>query len=247
MNLHEYQAKALFKEYGVPVPNGLVANTCCAARAAAEKLNTDNYVVKAQVHAGGRGRAGGVKLVDTPREAEDYAKSVLGTRLVTPQTDVAGQPINTVLVEEMCDVDKQFYIALEINTSRRSIVVTTSREGGVDIEQLALDSPDKIHTLELAPLASIQSEQCQELGSALGLSEDQIMQFSLMLKRLCKLFVEKDLALVEVNPLVLTEAGELICLGGKISIDDNALHRHKDLEALRDKSQEDEPECQDNS
>ena len=242
MNLHEYQAKALFKEYGMPVPNNLVASTPQEAREAAEKLTTDKVVVKAQVHAGGRGKAGGVKLVDTPREAEDYAQSILGTNLVTIQTDANGQPINIVLVEETCNIANELYLGMVIDRASQRVVVMASTEGGMEIETVAHETPEKILKATLNPLVGVMPYQCRELAFGLGLSGAQIKQFTSLLTGLCKLFVEKDLALVEINPLVITGEGDLICLDGKINIDGNALYRHKDLQALQDKSQEDERE-----
>jgi len=242
MNLHEYQAKALFGQYGMPVPNNLVASTPEEARAAAEKLTTDKVVVKAQVHAGGRGKAGGVRLVDTPREAADYAESMLGTRLVTVQTDAEGQPINTVLIEETCDIADEMYLGMVIDRASQRVVVMASTEGGVEIEQVAHDTPEKILKTELNPLVGLMPYQARELAFGLGLKGDQVKQFGKLLGGLCKLFVEKDLSLVEINPLVVTAEGDLICLDGKLNVDGNALYRHKDLEELRDKSQEDERE-----
>ncbi len=242
MNLHEYQAKALFKTYGMPVPNNIVAGTPAEARQAAEKLTTDKVVVKAQVHAGGRGKAGGVKLVDTPREAEDYAQSLLGTNLVTIQTDADGQPINTVLVEETCNIANELYLGMVIDRASQRVVVMASTEGGMEIETVAHETPEKILKATLNPLVGIMPFQCRELAFGLGLSGQQIKQFTSLLTGLCQLFVEKDLALVEINPLVITSEGDLICLDGKINVDGNALYRHKDLQALRDKSQEDERE-----
>ncbi len=242
MNLHEYQAKALFAEYGMPVPSNLVASTPAEARKAAESLSTDRVVVKAQVHAGGRGKAGGVKLVDTPREAEDYASSMLGTNLVTYQTDAAGQPVNTVLVEETCDIANELYLGMVIDRASQRVVVMASTEGGMEIETVAHETPEKILKAEINPLVGVMPYQCRELAFGLGLKGGQIKQFSSLLDGLCKLFVDKDLALVEINPLVITGAGDLICLDGKINIDSNALYRHPDLDTLRDKSQEDERE-----
>jgi len=242
MNLHEYQAKALFAQYGMPVPNNIVAATPAEAKAAAEKLTTDKVVVKAQVHAGGRGKAGGVKLVDTPAEAEEFAKSLLGTNLVTFQTDANGQPINTVLIEETSNIASELYLGMVIDRASQRVVVMASTEGGMDIEQVAHDTPEKILKAELNPLVGVMPYQCRELAFGLGLEGAQIKQFSVLLTGLCKLFVEKDLALVEINPLVITKEGDLICLDGKINVDGNALYRHKDLEALQDKTQEDERE-----
>lgn len=242
MNLHEYQAKALFAQYGMPVPNNIVASTPEEAKAAAEKLTTDKVVVKAQVHAGGRGKAGGVKLVDTPAEAAEFAKSLLGTNLVTIQTDAGGQPINTVLVEETSNIESELYLGMVIDRASQRVVVMASTEGGMDIETVAHETPEKILKAELNPLVGVMPYQCRELAFGLGLKGKQIKQFGSLLTGLCKLFVEKDLALVEINPLVITKEEDLICLDGKINIDGNALYRHKDLEALQDKSQEDERE-----
>jgi len=242
MNLHEYQAKALFKQYGMPVPNNLVATTPAEARAAAEKLPTEKVVVKAQVHAGGRGKAGGVKLVDTPREAEDYAESMLGTQLVTIQTDAEGQPINSVLVEETCDIADELYLGMVIDRATQRVVVMASTEGGMEIEKVAHETPEKILKATIDPLVGLMPYQCRELGFGLGLTGAQIKQFGALLSGLTRLFEEKDLALVEINPLVVTGAGDLVCLDGKINIDGNAMFRHKDLAELRDKTQEDERE-----
>ncbi len=242
MNLHEYQAKALFKAYGMPVPNNIVASTAADAKKAAEKLTTDKVVVKAQVHAGGRGKAGGVKLVDTPNEAEDYAALMLGTNLVTYQTDAKGQPVNTVLVEETCDIANELYLGMVIDRASQRVVVMASTEGGMEIETVAHETPEKILKAEVNPMLGIMPYQCRELAFGLGFSGAQVKQFTSLLTGLVKLFHEKDLALVEINPLVVTVSGDLICLDGKINIDSNAMYRNKDLEELRDKSQEDERE-----
>lgn len=242
MNLHEYQAKALFKEYGMPVPSNIVASTPEEAKAAAEKLTTDKVVVKAQVHAGGRGKAGGVKLVDTPAEAAEFAKSLLGTQLVTIQTDAGGQPINTVLVEETSNIESELYLGMVIDRASQRVVVMASTEGGMDIETVAHETPEKILKAAINPLVGVMPYQCRELAFGLGLKGKQIKQFGSLLTGLCTLFVEKDLALVEINPLVITKEEDLICLDGKINIDGNALYRHPDLIALQDKSQEDERE-----
>ena len=242
MNLHEYQAKALFAEYGMPVPNNLIAKTAEEAKAAAAKLTTDKVVVKAQVHAGGRGKAGGVKLVDTPDEAAEFAKSLLGTNLVTFQTDAKGQPINTVLIEETSDIESELYLGMVIDRASQRVVVMASTEGGMDIEAVAHDTPEKILKAEINPLVGIMPYQCRELAFGLGLKGKQIKQFGSLLNGLCALFVEKDLALVEINPLVITKEEDLICLDGKINIDGSALFRHPALLELQDKSQEDERE-----
>ncbi|MEE9333596.1 MAG: ADP-forming succinate--CoA ligase subunit beta [Granulosicoccaceae bacterium] len=242
MNLHEYQAKALFKSYGMPVPESIIATTASDAKAAAEKLSTDRVVVKAQVHAGGRGKAGGVKLVDSPAEAEEYAASMLGKQLVTIQTDAEGQPINTMLVEETCNIESELYLGAVIDRASQRVVVMASTEGGMEIETVAHDTPEKILKASIDPLVGLMPYQCRDLAFGLGLDKNQIKQFSKLLGGLMKLFHEKDLALVEINPLVITKEGDLICLDGKINIDSNAMYRLKDLEQMRDKSQEDERE-----
>lgn len=242
MNLHEYQAKGLFKSYGMPVPESIVANTPEEAAKAAEKLTTDKVVVKAQVHAGGRGKAGGVKLVDTPAEAQEYAASMLGKNLVTIQTDAAGQPINFMLVEETCNIADELYLGAVIDRATQRVVIMASTEGGMEIEKVAHDTPEKILKASINPLVGVMPYQARELAFGLGLNKDQIKQFTKLLGGLCKLFVEKDLALVEINPMVITKEGDLLCLDGKINIDGNALYRHPDLADLRDKSQEDERE-----
>jgi len=242
MNLHEYQAKALFASYGMPVPNNIVAATPAEAKAGAEKLKTEKVVVKAQVHAGGRGKAGGVKLVDTPAEAEEFAKSLLGTNLVTIQTDAKGQPINTVLIEETSNIESELYLGMVIDRASQRVVIMASTEGGMDIEKVAHETPEKILKEAINPLVGVMPYQARSLAFGLGLKGKQIKQFSALLGGLCKLFVEKDLALVEINPLVITKEEDLICLDGKINIDGNALYRHPDLEEMQDKSQEDERE-----
>ena len=239
MNLHEYQAKALFKSYGMPVPNNIVAKTPDEVVSAMGKLSTDKVVVKAQVHAGGRGKAGGVKLVDTADEAREYAASMLGTQLVTIQTDANGQPINFMLVEETCNIADELYHGAVIDRASQRVVIMASTEGGVDIEQVAHDTPEKILKAAIDPLVGLMPYQARELAFGLGFNKQQMKQFAGLLGGLCKLFVDKDLALVEINPLVITKEGDLLCLDGKINIDGNAMYRHPDILELRDKSQED--------
>lgn len=242
MNLHEYQAKALFKGYGLPVPNYIVATTAHDARLAAEKLGAGQVVVKAQVHAGGRVKAGGVKMVDTPREAEDYAKTLLGGHLVTVQTDAKGLPVNTLLLEEKCEVGDQLYLSVLVDQRAQQIVILASTEGGVDIEQIAEDSPHKVLRAYIRSTSGVMPSQCSELALGLGLNSAQSAQFSTLLTGLCKLFVEKDLTLAEVNPLVITGGGDLVCLDGKLTIDEHALYRQPEMRALRDISQQDDLE-----
>lgn len=244
MNLHEYQAKAVFRQYGLPVPNSKVATTAAEAEEAAESLSTPKVVVKAQVHAGGRGKAGGVKLFDNPAEAGKFAGSLLGTNLVTFQTDANGQPINAVLVEETCNIDRELYLGAVLDRASRRVVIMASTEGGMEIEKVAHDTPEKILKTPIDPISGVMPYQARELAFGLGLKGDQISQFTKLLVGLGKMFKEKDLALVEVNPLVVTKEGNLLCLDGKVNVDSNALYRQPELVAMRDKSQEDAREIE---
>ncbi len=238
MNLHEYQAKQLFASYGIPVPNNQVIDKAQQAPAAMKKIGGSRWVIKAQVHAGGRGKAGGVKLTDKPAEVEKLAAAMLGKRLVTYQTGADGQPVNQVLIEETCNIARELYLGAVIDRSSRRIVFMASTEGGVDIEKVAAETPEKILKIKVEPLTGVMPFQCRELAFGLGLAGDQIQQFSTILTGLGRMFVEKDLSLLEVNPLVVTKEGNLLCLDGKINLDENALYRHPDIKALRDISQE---------
>lgn len=242
MNLHEYQAKSLLAKYNLPVPKGLIAYNAEDAVTASQQLSTASWVVKAQVHAGGRGKAGGVKLVKTKDELTDYVKKLLGTRLVTHQTDAHGQPISVVLIEETSDIARELYLGAVVDRAERRVVFMASTEGGMEIETVAEKTPEKILTVTMDPLVGIMPYQCREIGFQLGLVGPQINQLTQLMTGLGKMFVENDLALLEINPLVVTKAGNLVCLDAKISIDDNALFRHPDLKSLRDASQEDERE-----
>lgn len=242
MNLHEYQAKELFKHYGLPVPEGRVATTVQEALAAAVDLQTSRWVVKAQVHAGGRGKAGGVKLVSLKEEVAQVTESLLGTRLVTYQTDANGQPVNAVWVEKPCDIDRELYLSAVIDRASRRVVVMASTEGGVDIEKVAHETPEKIFKVIVDPLVNIMPYQAREIGFKLGLNDQQIKEFTQLLTGLGRLFVDCDLSLLEINPLVVTKDGHLLCLDGKINVDGNALYRQPAIKALRDVSQEDERE-----
>ncbi len=238
MNLHEYQAKALFAAYGMPVPNNLIAHTPAQARAAAETFSTEQVVVKAQVHAGGRGKAGGVKIVDTPREAEDYAKSMLGTHFVTAHTSTAGQPVNAILVEEICLIDNELYLGMIVEPAQECVFITASTQGGMELEQVMRNTPDKILKVQVDSGVGITPEQSAGLALQLGLSGEQGEQFIQLLERLYSLFIDKELALVEISPLVVTAEGNLVCLDGKIIVDNSSLERHPDIAALRDETQE---------
>lgn len=242
MNLHEYQAKQLLAKYGLPVSQGEVASNVEQAIAVADKLKTKRWVVKAQVHAGGRGKAGGVKIVSSKDELANATQAMLGKNLVTYQTTAEGQPVNQVLVEEPCDIEKELYLGAVIDRSKQRIVFMASTEGGVDIEKIAHDTPEKILTATVDPLVGLQPFQARELSFALGLKGQQIKQFTQILLGLGKMFEECDLSLLEINPLVITKDGNLLCLDGKINIDDNALYRQPELRAMRDTTQEDERE-----
>ena len=244
MNLHEYQAKQLFAEYGLPVSEGIAVDTPGAAAAAAKKIGGTKWVVKAQVHAGGRGKAGGVKLVNTPEEAEAFADKWLGKKMVTYQTDAGGQPVSKVLVETCTDIAQELYLGAVVDRSSRRLVFMASVEGGVEIEKVAAETPEKILKAEIDPLTGAQSYQGRDLAFRLGLKGVQVKQFTELFLGLAKLFHEMDLALLEINPLVITDQGNLHCLDGKINIDGNAMYRQPKLREMHDPSQDDEREAQ---
>ena len=242
MNLHEYQAKQVFAQYAMPVPNNQVVESVDSVPAALDKLDGDRWVVKAQVHAGGRGKAGGVKLLDSAQAVAQAVNDMLGTRLVTYQTNDSGQPVNQVLIEEISNIKHELYLGAVIDRASQRVVIMASTEGGMEIEKVAAETPEKILKVTINPLTGLQPYQARELAFGLGLEGDLIKQFAHLLHFFAKMFVEKDLSLVEINPLVVTEEGRLICLDGKINIDDNAMYRQKDILAMRDESQEDERE-----
>jgi len=243
MNLHEYQGKALFADYGLPVSKGHAVSTPEEARAAAEEIGGSMWVVKAQVHAGGRGKAGGVKLVDSSAAVAEFAEHWLDKRLVTYQTDADGQPVSQILVEACTDIDSELYLGAVLDRASRRIVFMASTEGGVEIEKVAEETPEKILRAEIDPLTGPMPYQGRELAFRLGLEGQQVKQFVTIFMGLAKLFQDKDLALIEVNPLVITDAGNLHCLDAKIVADSNALYRHPDLQAMHDPSQEDAREA----
>jgi len=242
MNLHEYQAKQLFAEYGIPVLPGSVASSTAEARAAAAALGGGSWVVKAQVHAGGRGKAGAVKKVSSVGELETVAKNLLGSNLVTHQTGPAGRPVHQLLIETPCMVARELYLACLVDRARERVVVMASTEGGMDIEAVAAKTPEKILKEFVDPIAGLQAYQCRALAFGLGLTDKQIGAFTQILLSLYRLFLERDLSLVEVNPLVATGDGGLLALDAKINVDDNALYRQKVLAGMRDASQEDAKE-----
>ena len=243
MNLHEYQGKQLFAEYGLPVSRGYAVDTPEDAAAAAEKIGGDMWVVKAQVHAGGRGKAGGVKLIKSPDEAREFAARWLGKNLVTYQTDANGQPVSKILVETCTDIADELYLGAVVDRASRRVVFMASTEGGVEIEKVAEETPEKILRATIDPLVGAQPYQGRELAFKLGLQGDQIKQFVKIFLGLSQMFQEKDLALIEINPLVITEAGDLHCLDAKIGVDSNALYRQKALQEMHDPSQEDPREA----
>jgi len=242
MNLHEYQAKHLLKQYDIPAPDSEVVWNPESAVEAAVKLGGDCWVAKAQVHAGGRGKAGGVKIVKSKDELKSAVKAMLGTRLVTYQTDENGQPVNQVLVEQPSNIARELYLGAVIDRASQRIVFMASTEGGVEIEKVAEESPEKILKVTVDPTVGMQPFQCRQLFFGLGLDSSQMRSFTHIVMGLYKLFVECDLSLLEINPLVVTAEGTLICLDAKINIDDNALYRQSKLREMRDTTQEDERE-----
>ena len=239
MNLHEYQGKQLFAEYGLPVSKGYAVDTPKEATEAADMIGGDMWVVKAQVHAGGRGKAGGVKLVKTKDEIAEFAKQWLGNNLVTYQTDENGQPVSKILVESCTDIADELYLGAVVDRSSRRIVFMASTEGGVEIEKVAEETPEKILRATIDPLVGAQPFQGRELAFKLGLKGEQIKQFVKIFMGLAQMFEDKDLALIEVNPLVITEQGNLHCLDAKVGVDGNALYRQNALRDMHDPSQED--------
>ena len=239
MNLHEYQGKALFKEYGLPVSKGIVITDSNDAHKACREIGGSKWVIKAQVHAGGRGKSGGVKLVNNPDEAKEFAQNWLGKRLVTYQTDAKGQLVSSILIEECTDIDKELYLSAVIDRGSRKITFIGSSEGGVNIEEVAEKMPEKIIYEEIDPLCGPMGFKARKISKVLELNPDQTKQFSKMFNGLVNLFIEKDLSLLEINPLVITSGGNLHCLDAKINIDSNALFRQKEIQDMHDPSQED--------
>jgi len=244
LNLHEYQAKALFAKFGIPVPKGRVAVTPAEAIAAAEALGGEIWIVKAQVHAGGRGKAGGVRLARTVSEVGEHAEALLGTQLVTHQSGPEGLPIDTVYVEAAAAIERELYLSLLVDRSAERVVIMASAAGGMDIEAVAADTPEQILTATLHPAAGLSAYQARALGFGLGLTESQQRELADILGKLIKLFHACDASLVEINPLIVTDAGSVVALDAKINIEDNALFRQEALQAMRDEAQEDRKECE---
>lgn len=242
MNFHEYQAKQLLAEFGLPVPQGEVAWHIDEVMNIANNLGAGPWVVKAQVHAGGRGKAGGVRIVKTKEEVMQAAKAMLGTHLVTYQTTKAGQPVNQVLIEEGCKIARELYLGAVIDRSLQRVVFMASTEGGVEIEHVAEKTPEKILKVIVDPVVGVQPFQARELSYGLQLSPEIAKQFSKLLDGLSKMFMTCDFSMLEINPLVITQDNKLLCLDAKINLDDNAAYRQPKLRVLRDTTQEDERE-----
>jgi succinyl-CoA synthetase beta subunit len=242
MNLHEYQSKRLFAEYGITVPRGIAAKSPNAAADAAKELGGILWVVKAQVHAGGRGKAGGVKLARSREEVHAAAKEMLGKQLVTHQSGPEGLPVNVVYVESGSEIERELYLSMLVDRELSRVAFIASAAGGMDIEKVAAETPETIFTVAIAPDAGLQDYQARQLGFGLGLSSGQIRQVTDLIRKLYRLYDECDASLVEVNPLIVTKAGDVVALDAKINIDSNALYRQPRLVELRDITQEDEKE-----
>ena len=242
MNLHEYQSKRLFADYGIPVPRGIPADSPNAAVKAAQEVGGDLWVVKAQAHTGGRGKAGGVKLARTLDEVREFADEMLGMTLVTYQTGPEGLPVNVVYIEEGSEIDRELYLSMLVDREVSRISFIASAAGGMDIEQVAAETPEKIFSVAVAPDAGLQDYQARQLAFGLGLDKKQMRQFGALVKKLYQLYLDKDASLIEVNPLITNKAGDIIALDGKINVDSSALFRQPAITELRDPSQEDEAE-----
>ena len=242
MNLHEYQAKQLLQEYNIPVPEGEVAWNVEEALRVPDNLGGRRWVVKAQVHAGGRGKAGGVKVVSSKEELEEIAQRLLGSRLVTYQTDAKGQPVDKLWIEKPSNIGRELYLGAVVDRAAQRVIFMASTEGGVEIESIAEETPDKILQMEIDPMLGVMPYQAREMAFSLGLSAGQVKQFVKIMVNMGKMFIERDFSMLEVNPLVVTSEGDLICLDAKIVIDDNALYRRPLIRPMRDPSQEDDRE-----
>ncbi len=242
MNIHEYQAKQLFKEYGIPVPDGLTANASANVNTMTAQIGGTGWVVKAQVHAGGRGKAGGVKLAKNTAEVNELVNAMLGSRLVTHQTDAAGLPVNQVLIEKTYMIERELYLSLLVDRTSERVIIISSAAGGMDIEEVAQHHPEQIQSIKINPITGLQGFQCRQIAYKLGLKGKQTQVLTSMLEKLYCLLLAKDASQIEINPLIVTNSGELIALDAKINFDDNALPLHPDILALKDESQEDERE-----
>jgi succinyl-CoA synthetase beta subunit len=239
MNVHEYQAKALMAEYGVPVPPGELATTPGEAEEVTRRLGADRVVVKAQVHAGGRGKGGGIQLAGSPSEAKQRASEILGMTLVTHQTGPGGKIVHKVYVEAASEIARELYLAITLDRAREELAIIASTEGGMDIEEVAQRSPAKIHSVFVDPNLGLMPYHVRRIGFGLGFDLDGVRRLDVFLSGLYRLFVEKDASLAEINPLVVTSSGKLVALDGKLNFDDNALFRHPEIAELRDPEEED--------
>lgn len=244
MNIHEYQAKQLFRDFAIPVPRGAVAESAQQARQVAESIAAASWVIKAQIHAGARGKAGGVKVADSFEQVKSIAHEMLGRQLVTHQTDKLGLPVNSVLVEEVSEIKDEFYLSLLVDRETERLMFIASAAGGMDIEAVAAATPEKIVRVPVHPAAGLQAYQARQLGAALSLDKDQQKQLLPILKGIYQLFLAKDASQIEINPLISTKQGQLVALDAKINFDDNALALHPEIAALRDTAQEDAKEVQ---
>jgi len=242
MNIHEYQAKQLFRSYGIPAPDGKPAASPQEAERAARELGGEGWVVKAQVHAGGRGKAGGVKLTKAVEEVAGLSRALLGKRLVTQQTDSLGLPVHKLLIEKTYPIKRELYLSLLVDRGTERMVFIASAAGGMDIETVAHEAPEKIISILIHPAAGLQANQCRQIAYALGLKGQQIKALTGIMQGMYNLFLDKDASQIEINPLIETEAGDLLALDAKINFDDNAVAAHPDILALRDAEQEDAKE-----
>src|SRR6267378_1574331 len=244
MNIHEFQAKQVLGRFGVPVPKGQPASTPDEAAKAFESLGQPKAVIKAQIHAGGRGKAGGVKLISSAVEAREFATKILGKPLVTHQTGPEGRVVRRVYVEQASDVARELYLGMVVDRKSESVEVIASTEGGMEIEEVAAKTPDRIITMPVDPVIGLAGFQAREIAFALGLRDKQVGQFSTLIGALYRAFVETDASLIEINPLVVTKDGSVICLDAKMAFDDNGLFRHPDIRELRDPNEEDPAEVE---
>jgi len=242
MNIHEYQAKQLFQNYGIPVPQGMHVNTSEKAKEIAEKLGGEGWVIKAQIHAGGRGKVGGVKVAKNITEVVEISESLLGKRLVTIQTDRAGLPINSLLIEKLYPIKRELYVSILVDRASERVIFIASVAGGVDIETIAHESPEHIISVPIHPSVGLQSYQCRKVAYTLGLKGTQIKALTKIMQGMYDLFLDKDASQIEINPLIETESGDLLALDAKINFDDNAVAIHSDILAMKDPSQEDDKE-----
>jgi len=244
MNFHEYQAKLLFADYAIPVPAGRIASTADQAAEAARAIGGEQWVVKAQIHAGGRGKAGGVKLCTTVDAVKEAAAKMLGTKMITYQSAGRGLPVNVVLISEANDIEQELYLSALVDRSTKSVSFIVSAAGGVDIETVARETPEQIHTVIVDYVQGLQPYQCRKVGFAMGLTAKQVGQLTKILQGVYKLFMDKDMSLIELNPLAIVANGDLMALDGKLNSDDNAAFRHPKLVAMRDITQEDAAEAE---